>query len=121
MKLKKVKIIIQPLQNIKEEWRRAMQGEIKAIQKKGVIIFPSVEILGKVLTPMRLELLRAIINENPKSIYALAKVVDRDFKNVHSDVKVLEQVGLITLKASGARDSMKPVAKYSGFELDLVA
>jgi predicted transcriptional regulator len=47
--------------------------------------------------------------------------VGRDFKNVHSDVKMLAEVGLLELKATGKRDAVKPVAKYSAFELDLAA
>ena len=121
MKLKKVKIVIQPLGTLKEEWKQALKGEFKGLQKKGIIIFPNVETLGKVLSPSRLEILTVILKERPKSIYALAKLVDRDFKNVHSDVKILADVGLIALRASGKRAAVMPVAVYSGFELDLAA
>ena len=60
-----------------------------------------------------------ILKEHPKSIYALAKLVDRDFKNVHADVKLLAEVGLLELRSSGKkREAVMPVAKYSGLELD---
>ncbi|MBI4405027.1 MAG: hypothetical protein HY537_12765 [Deltaproteobacteria bacterium] len=121
MKLKKVRIVIQPFEDVKAEWKRALRAEQKSVQNKGVIFFPSVKTLGKVITPVRLVLLEAIIKRHPKSIYALAKLVGRDFKNVHTDVKVLAEVGFIELKSSGSRDAVTPVAKYSGFELDLAA
>lgn len=121
MKLKKVRILVQSVQDTKTEWSKALRGEVRSIQKPGIIIFPSLEAVAKVLSPARLELLGTIIKEKPESIYALAKAVDRDFKNVHSDVKVLVDVGLLELKATGSRDALKPIAKYSGFEVDLAA
>jgi predicted transcriptional regulator len=49
-------------------------------------------------------------------------MLNRDFKNVHSDVQFLNDVGLIKLKETGNnRKGLKPIAKYSGIELDLVA
>ena len=41
--------------------------------------------------------------------------MDRDFKNVYNDVKLLVEYGLIDLKESGARKSAVPMAKYSEF------
>ncbi len=119
MKLKKVRIVIQSVEDTKVEWAKALRGEIRSIQKPGTIIFTSLEAVARVFSPARLELLGAIIKDRPESIYALAKVLDRDFKNVHSDVKILAEVGFLELKATGKRDAVKPVAKYSGLEVDL--
>ena len=122
MNLKKAKIIIQPIENLKVEWKRALKGEVKSIQKKGVILLPNAQTLGRILSASRLELFMAILRENPKSIYELAKLVQRDFKNVHSDLKLLADVGLIELRrSSGKRDAVKPVAMYCGLDLDLAA
>ncbi len=121
MKLKKVRIVVQSVEDTKVEWAAAIRGEIRSIQKPGMIIFTSLEAVARVLSPARLELLGAILNERPESIYALAKVVGRDFKNVHSDVRLLADIGLLELKATGKRDAVKPIAKYSGFEVDLAA
>lgn len=121
MKLKKVRIVVQSVADAKSEWAKALRGEIRSIQKPGTIIFTSLEAVAKVLSPARLELLGAILKGQPESIYALAKAVGRDFKNVHSDVKMLAEVGLLDLKSTGKRDGIKPIAKYSGFEVDLAA
>jgi predicted transcriptional regulator len=121
MKLKKVRIVVQSVEDTKTEWAKALRGEIRSIQKPGTIIFTSLEAVAKMLSPARLELLGAILKEHPESIYALAKVVGRDFKNVHSDVKMLAEVGLLELKSTGKRDGIKPIAKYSGYEVDLAA
>lgn len=121
MKLKKVRIIVQSVEDTKAEWTKALRGEIRSIQKPGTIIFTSLEAVAKMLSPVRLQLLGVILNEHPESIYALAKMVGRDFKNVHSDVKMMAEVGLLELKSTGKRDAFKPIAKYSGFEVDLAA
>jgi hypothetical protein len=34
---------------------------------------------------------------------------------------MLAEVGLLDLKSTGKRDGIKPIAKYSGFEVDLVS
>src|SRR5262245_18967311 len=103
MKLKKVKIIIHPLEDVKEEWKRAIKGEVDSIQKNKEIVFLSLESLSKVLSPARLVILTAVFKRKPKSIYALAKLVNRDFKNVHADVKFLAEAGLLDLKVQGVR------------------
>ena len=48
-----------------------------------------------VLTPKRIELLRTLKQASPMSIRALSKRLDRDYKNVHTDVSELIDVDLI--------------------------
>lgn len=121
MKLKKVHIQIQPIEDVKAEWRRALHGEVKARRKPDTLVFTSLTAVAKVLSPVRLELLGAIITHKPDSISSLAKIVGRDFKNVYADVQLLHSVGILELKGAGKRDAVRPVALYSGIELDLVA
>lgn len=78
-----------------------------------IISFPDFESLGRVITGARLELLQAIRIHKPKSIQELAKVVERDFKNVYQDVKLLAEYGLIELKEAGPRKASKPEANFS--------
>lgn len=122
MKLKKAKIIIRSLTDIKSEWKTAMKGKISHIQKSDEIIFTSIESVAKVFSKSRIEILMTILQSHPQSIYELAKILDRDFKNVHSDVKLLSEIGLIKLQASGDnRNGLIPIAKFSGIELNLAA
>jgi predicted transcriptional regulator len=46
-----------------------------------------------------MELLHLIRERRPKSIYQLAKISGRDFKNVHADVALLKQYGLVRIAA----------------------
>jgi predicted transcriptional regulator len=47
------------------------------------------------LTPKRWELIRRLRQEGPMTLYALAKRLERDYKNVRLDVKTLEEWGII--------------------------
>lgn len=122
MKAKKAKIVLQPIEDIKKEWTAALKGKVRSTPKGDEIIVTGLETIAKIFSKTRMEILQVIITKKPQSIYELAKLVNRDFKNVHSDVQFLNEVGLIKLKETGdSRNGLKPVAKYSGIELDLVA
>ena len=122
MKLKKAKIIIKNIDEVKAEWKRAMKGEVKYIQKKNEIVFTSLEIVLKVLTKNRIEVMQSIAKNKPRSIYELAKMMEKDFKSVHTDVKFLCDVGLIELEETeNARNVLKPIAKFSGIEFEWAA
>jgi len=122
MKAKKAKIILQSVEDIKKEWTKALKGKVKSKPKGDEIIVMGLDTIAKIFSKTRMEILRTIITQKPQSIYELAKMVDRDFKNVHGDVQFLNDVGLIKLKETGdSRKGLQPIAKYSGIELDLVA
>ncbi len=57
--------------------------------------FTSIEAARNFLTRERLGLLRAIRTHRPGSLYELARIVGRDFKNVQQDIAILEQHGLV--------------------------
>ncbi|MGE0175278.1 MAG: hypothetical protein AB7T49_21020 [Oligoflexales bacterium] len=122
MKPKKAKIVVQSIDDIKQEWKKALKGKVRSTQKDDEVIVTGLDTVAKIFSKTRMEILQAIITQKPQTIYELAKMVNRDFKNVHSDVQFLYDVGLIKLKeASEGRRGLKPVAKYSGIELDWVA
>ena len=56
------------------------------------ITFPTVELLWKVITPKRWELLRAMAGTGPLAIREAARRVERDVKSVHGDVSALPRV-----------------------------
>ena len=57
--------------------------------------FADLPLLLRNLTPARLELLRRLKSAGPLSIYALAKRLGRDYKNVHGDVSRLVELKLL--------------------------
>lgn len=63
--------------------------------------FENFETLLSVLTPKRLELLKALRQQGPLSVKALAGNLGRDYKNVHVDTAELEAVDLIQRTEDG--------------------
>src|SRR5262249_12430448 len=114
MKLKTVRIAVESVESTNARWLKAIQGKVDTKARgEEVITVSSWEILGRVLSPPRLQILSVIPTVKPKSIAALAKAMGKDFKNVHTDVKFLADLGLIELREEGARKTLVPVAKYA--------
>lgn len=92
------------------------QGE-KIKSKKGEY-FESLEAVRTFLTDKRLELWRIVRDQSPSSLTALAKMVHRDYKDVHQDVSILVEAGLIDLrKPKGAKTrALKPVSLVDQLE-----
>lgn len=65
-----------------------------------VISFESPEVLFRRITPKRWTVLTALQASGPHSIRELARLLDRDVKNVHGDVQALIEIGLIERKGT---------------------
>jgi predicted transcriptional regulator len=76
-----------------DAWKLAERGE--TVQEKHRLHFENLEVLLKILTPGRWVLLKKLHANGPMSIRALAKDLGRDYKNVHTDVRRLENISLI--------------------------
>jgi len=76
-----------------DAWKLAERGE--TVQEKHRLHFENLEILLKTLTPGRWALLKKLHANGPMSIRALANNLGRDYKNVYTDVRRLENIGLI--------------------------
>ena len=64
-------------------------------EKSARISFASPELLWRVLTAKRLELLRALCGAGPVSIREAARRAGRDVKAVHADVTALLNAGVL--------------------------
>jgi predicted transcriptional regulator len=71
-------------------------------EKTARISFTSPELLWKVLTAKRWELLKVLCGAGPISIREAARRVDRDVKAVHTDVTALLAAGVLDRTESGA-------------------
>ena len=60
-----------------------------------IMSFASLPLLAKTLTPARWELLKRLKAAGPVTVFALAKLLARDYKNVHTDVARLIELNLI--------------------------
>jgi len=77
--------------------RRAFDGKAQG----AFISFPSMELLWKVITPRRWEMLRAMAGSGPLAIRALARLMERDVKTVHGDVQALLRAGVLDRTEDG--------------------
>jgi predicted transcriptional regulator len=65
------------------------------------ISFATPELLWRVLTAKRWELLKALCSAGPVSIREAARRVGRDVKAVHGDITALLDAGILTRMADG--------------------
>ena len=86
-------------------WRRASAGE--RVDETHVT-FLDVQTMLDALSPRRLELLRHVRQHGAGNVKGLAQVLGRDYKNVHTDVAVLEVAGLLV------REGRKLAAPWDG-------
>ena len=73
--------------------------------------FSDIKLLRSILSNEKARILYALKTQKPKSIYALAKLLGRDFKSIREDIKVLERFGFIEFHSekTGKREALKPV------------
>ncbi len=76
------------------------------------------DLVRKILTEERLRLIQVIKERNPKSIYELARILNRNRSSVMRDLKHLRSIGLIEFDDSGKRNRKKPIVRYE--EINIV-
>ena len=96
--MKTVTLQVAKLEDVKRRAGDAFKG-----RKQGShISFASPELLFRLLTAKRWEVIRAMAGAGPLSIRAVARRVSRDVKAVHSDVHLLLNAGVLQ-KTDGGR------------------
>jgi len=123
MKIKKVEVLIQPEEEFWKELRKDMKridkGERRLIRKES-IVFDSIDQFRKIITSKRIELLKVIRHKKPKSIYELAKLVNRSVDNVNNEIRLLEQMGFLeTEKSKEGRSRLMPLVDFDKIEIEL--
>ncbi len=93
-----IKPVGEALESFGETFKALEAG--RQVRRRQGVYFTSIEAARNLLTPSRLALLRAIRAKRPGSIYELAKLVERDLKNVQGDLQTLERYGLVRLNKS---------------------
>ena len=81
-------------QGFVDAWKRAERGNPpeEPVER---LYFADMATLLKTLTPVRWRLLQTLHQAGPSSIRSLSKKLQRDYKNVHTDVGILNQAGLV--------------------------
>ncbi len=113
---------IRSLDDALEEFRSAWKGlqEGLPVARKAGASFTSLDAARRILTPKRVELLRAVRREPGESLTRLARVLGRDLKHVHEDVDTLARYGFVSLKKTKAisnHEVTTPAVPYEVIEL----
>ncbi len=93
---------------------RALETD-EEMTDRHVLSLPDEAALARLLSAKNLELLRAIASEDPESIRALARTVDRDVKNVSTALDDLEALGLVEFERDG--QAKRPTIWYDDIEI----
>jgi predicted transcriptional regulator len=120
MKVRKVKIGIKDVKTLLNEFSEAA-GAVEAgkvVKHERGVYFTNIQAFRKALTQKRLELLHSIKKDHPSSINHLARIIQRDIKNVAADVRFLEQAGLIDTKKSAGKE-IAPQVTYDKILLEI--
>jgi predicted transcriptional regulator len=119
MKVKKIHIEIKTLEGALKEAAESFEKVARGqrVKKKTAVYFSNITDLRKALTEKRLELLKIVKDRKPSSIYELARMVDRDVKNVIQDVGYLQEIGMIDVAET--QDKKVPTVNYDVLSLEV--
>jgi predicted transcriptional regulator len=84
-----------------EETKRQMAAAFRGERQGEFITFASVELLWKVLTAKRWDILQAMTGQGEITIREIARRVGRDVKAVHGDVQALLAAGVLDRAENG--------------------
>jgi len=84
--------------------------------------FKGLASLRTLLSNEKARIIHVIKTRSPKSIYNVAKMVQRDFKSVSEDIKLLEEFGFIDLikEKTGSRERLKPVVIVDSIKIEII-
>lgn len=114
----RIKSAAEALEGFRSTYRAIEAG--RGVARRAGVYFTSIEAARSLLTPHRLDLLHAIRTTRPGSIYALAKIVGRNLKNVQEDLRLLQNYGLVQMRKGrgiGKRLVKVPRAKFGEIAL----
>ena len=104
-------IDVAPLEIVKQRLSSAFKGK-----KQGQrITFATHELMWKVLTPKRWNILSAMTGRGALGVREISRLVERDVKGVHTDLKALEKAGILQRS-----DGVKYLFPYRSVHVDFV-
>jgi predicted transcriptional regulator len=102
----------------RERLRQAEAGETFDEQEAAFILnFEDLDDVERLMRRLNLQLLDVIASEHPESIRETARLVDRDYKEVHRNLKELEALGVIEFTTVG--NSKRPILREGTEAIDL--
>lgn len=94
----------------RQRLRRAESGEEFEEQEAAFVLnFEDLDDVERLMRRLNLQLLEIVASERPESIRETARLANRDYKEVHRNLKELEALGVIEFTADG--NSKRPVLR----------
>lgn len=106
-------------QAARERLRRAEaseSGEEIAQDVRFILNFEELADIERLMRTSNLELIEAIVSQHPESIRQTAAAVDRDYREVHRNLKELESLGVIEFDQNG--QNKKPILREGAENVD---
>ena len=122
IKHKVVKVGVMPLEEFKKRTIAIAKGRYKPIKNEPKIWFRSMKSLAHVLSEENQELLKLIIEIQPKSIKELESVTGRTANNLLRTLRMMESYGFVKLKegeGGRGRAPLVPEVIYSAAEIEV--
>lgn len=85
--------------------------------KERIIAFEDARSIQRVLTPKRLELIKSVMEDPPESMRQLASRLERSPSEVHNDVHLLGDYGIIEIQEVGR--SKQPIVPYESIKIEV--
>jgi predicted transcriptional regulator len=118
-----LEVRVQPTEKLEDEVLEKVEAAERGeeVEPLRVLNLPNKRELSRLMSEKNLELLEAIKEEEPSSMRELSKIVDRDFREVHRNLKELEKLEVVEFEEKG--QSKKPVVGFDSIEVkvDLAA
>jgi predicted transcriptional regulator len=100
-----------------EETMAALDADEAVDPHPSTLVVESLDTLGRIFRPTNLELLGAILEQEPESIRELARLLDRHPPDVLDNVHELADYGLVELREDGR--ATRPVVWYDELDVDV--
>lgn len=113
-----LRITVEPWETFKadlvEQAGRMVDGETPG---ERIVAFEDIESIQRLLTPKRLELIKSVMVDPPESLRGLATRLDRSPSEVHGDVHLLAEYGIIDIETVGR--TKQPTVPYHSIEIEV--
>jgi predicted transcriptional regulator len=109
MKCKMMTVEFKSIQDVERDLLTLPKNKASKTQSKSVVFFDSLGSFRNFMTIQKLEVLTLIANAKPKSVYELAKMLNRAIAPVQKDCQMLQAAGFIVFeKEKGGRGTLTP-------------
>ena len=116
MKMKTIRVGIMPLNEYRKRTIAIAKGEYKVKKDEPKVWFESVKSMAQILSSENQEMLRVILENNPKSLKELEGLTGRAKSNLSRTLKTLERYGIVELHKEN--NALVPEVKATHFKVE---